>query len=489
MIRLIIFVFAISNFAFGSETKLWSDTKGIIENYSCEYTFLKDPKLKIVHSNSQPAQLKALDADFNYEVESGSVVLVENKFKNNSSVKVLTYQGSQNVERQLLGKSGTRGLINSKLLVDISDKLLSLEGETHRVLSDEFEVEHLKLVTSHAKDRGQKIAKCRLASDRPLKEFLIFDIIDAKTLSKISEIGVDIVNSSIMKLTHFDSKVFTSVDSLPKFGTQKFNVFSHVICSENATVPVYNNNHSLLLFDAANGEAVVPFQSFEGLAAKEQQDSFGSKKIYQKVKFLDREENNVGWILRKYIQLTSECPFIEIPTEEEDNTSQDNQSYIFPIVKQPTHPYDSGMRRFGARRSGGSRLHAANDLYRKRHDAVVAVQGGTIIRSLYPFYEGTYAIEVKHDSGKVVRYGEISAKRPPGRILNVGTRVSKKDIVGFIGRLNSGCCNPMLHFELYSGKATGRLSDSSSGTKFKRRWDLLNPTNFLKDWEKTSPWK
>ena len=39
----------------------------------------------------------------------------------------------------------------------------------------------------------------------------------------------------------------------------------------------------------------------------------------------------------------------------------------------------------------------------------------------------------------------------------------------------------MLHFELFSGKGSGSLS---GGGEYKRRWDLLNPTERLRKWEK-----
>jgi len=54
--------------------------------------------------------------------------------------------------------------------------------------------------------------------------------------------------------------------------------------------------------------------------------------------------------------------------------------------------------------------------------------------------------------------------------------------IGYVGKVNSGCCEPMLHFELYSGKLTGALTQS--GTKFQRRKDLVNPSALLTELEK-----
>jgi hypothetical protein len=43
----------------------------------------------------------------------------------------------------------------------------------------------------------------------------------------------------------------------------------------------------------------------------------------------------------------------------------------------------------------------------------------------------------------------------------------------------------MLHFELYSGTATGPLTDRTR-TGFERRRDLVNPTDYLLAWESST---
>jgi murein DD-endopeptidase MepM/ murein hydrolase activator NlpD len=111
---------------------------------------------------------------------------------------------------------------------------------------------------------------------------------------------------------------------------------------------------------------------------------------------------------------------------------------------------------------------------------VVSVNSGKVIRAPYYFYQGTYALEVKHSDGKVVRYGEITGKKPTGVTLN--SALTAGQVVVYVGKVNSGCCTPMLHFEMYAGTATGALT--TSGNKFNRRSDLMDPTTYLSTWEK-----
>ena len=124
------------------------------------------------------------------------------------------------------------------------------------------------------------------------------------------------------------------------------------------------------------------------------------------------------------------------------------------------------------------RQHAACDLYRNQNDSVVAIYPGTVLRNAYLFYEGTDALEVQHSGGFVVRYGEVShAKTVAG--IKAGTKVNKGEIIGYVGKTN--CCTPMLHFELYSGSATGSLTTSAA--PYERRSDLMNPSTYLTAWE------
>jgi murein DD-endopeptidase MepM/ murein hydrolase activator NlpD len=147
--------------------------------------------------------------------------------------------------------------------------------------------------------------------------------------------------------------------------------------------------------------------------------------------------------------------------------------YIFPLRKRPSLDYKSGAREFGASRAGGKRKHAGCDLKAPKDTEILCMANGKVIRGPYYFYEGTYALEVQHENGLVVRYGEISAKVPQG--ISSGAKVAQGQNIAFVGQLNSG--NSMLHLEMYAGTKTGPLTQT--GTLYKRRADLLDPTKYL----------
>lgn len=148
------------------------------------------------------------------------------------------------------------------------------------------------------------------------------------------------------------------------------------------------------------------------------------------------------------------------------------EGMVFPMHQRPAADYHVAPRRFGANRAGG-RKHAGCDLYAPAGTEILAMADGQVVRGPYYFYEGTYALEVRHDDGKVVRYGEIKEAVPSG--VEVGARVSRGQVIAAVGLLNSG--SSMLHLEMYGGTQTGSLTQA--GNDFKRRADLIDPTRFL----------
>lgn len=149
---------------------------------------------------------------------------------------------------------------------------------------------------------------------------------------------------------------------------------------------------------------------------------------------------------------------------------------LFPLKRRPTarfRPPNAGGRNFGARRSGGRRLHAGCDLLQPVGTEVRAIEDGVVIQPPYPFFQDTIALEVDHGRF-VARYTEMS--RTARGIGSTGVRVKRGQVLGFVGRLNSGAS--MLHFELYSGTSSGGLTNRSN-PPFQRRADLLDPTEFL----------
>lgn len=153
-------------------------------------------------------------------------------------------------------------------------------------------------------------------------------------------------------------------------------------------------------------------------------------------------------------------------------------NFTFPLRKKPEldyhkpQPSTKHYRWYGAPRSGGTRKHAGCDLIAPKGTEILAMADGRVIQSPYYFYSGTYALEVKHDNGMVVRYGEIAQTLPNG--IGSGSRVSRGQVIAYVGRLNSG--SSMLHLEMYRGTKSGTLS---GGGIYKRRSDLIDPTTYL----------
>ena len=128
------------------------------------------------------------------------------------------------------------------------------------------------------------------------------------------------------------------------------------------------------------------------------------------------------------------------------------------------------------------RLHAACDLYRPEHEPIYAVANGKVIRDPFHYVRGTYAFDVKHDGGFVVRYAEITSRKAPG--IKKGEPVFRDQEVGYVGRLSTRVRPAMIHFELYRGNLTGLLTREHYKRGFRRRNDLLDPTDYLLDWQR-----
>lgn len=272
----------------------------------------------------------------------------------------------------------------------------------------------------------------------------------------------------------------------------------YVVCIKDDVLQVRAKNLKDILFGARKLEVVKPLQSF----GTEKQTRVISGKSYSfiNVKFDGRPQGqNTGWVADAYIKLKSQCNEVSAvqpdpPKQEEQSENgrssgdrdfskikglNDENCCEFPVMKRPTTSYLEGMRRFRASRSGGRRLHAACDLYRTRNENIVAVAPGTVLRK-YAFYQGTAVMEVRHAGGFIVLYGEITFKNAPG--ASPGSTVKAGQLVGYMGKVNSNCCEPMLHFELYSGAGRGPMLKGPNA--FIRRSDLMNPTAYLQRWEK-----
>ncbi|MCY4381342.1 MAG: M23 family metallopeptidase [Proteobacteria bacterium] len=145
--------------------------------------------------------------------------------------------------------------------------------------------------------------------------------------------------------------------------------------------------------------------------------------------------------------------------------------YFFPFLTKVSDSYVSEGRQFGAFRSWGRR-HAAADLLGSTGQTVRAVADGTII-DYYPFYAGTYAMEVDHKYF-LIRYGEVFKVNKTSGAVKSGEHIAKIAELNYYGG--------MLHFELYTGLMSGPLTQRSN-KPYQRRNDLVNPTTFLQKLE------
>jgi len=166
-------------------------------------------------------------------------------------------------------------------------------------------------------------------------------------------------------------------------------------------------------------------------------------------------------------------------------------AYCFPLPAVPGASYKEIGRCFGANRNHGQRKHAGCDLIAAPGTPICAIADGVVSAGPYYFYEGTYALEVKH-GGILVRYGEILPSAVNERNLQFlpdikpGAKVTKGQLIAYVGKMNK---DSMLHFECYSNPSlTGALTDrSKTGGVFQRRSDLMNPTNLLDSCKSTLP--
>ncbi|HKU43115.1 MAG TPA: M23 family metallopeptidase [Polyangiales bacterium] len=172
----------------------------------------------------------------------------------------------------------------------------------------------------------------------------------------------------------------------------------------------------------------------------------------------------------------------------------------FPLSFVPKLAYsgpNKGRRYFGAPRDNHTRKHAGCDLIAPLGTDVFAVADGTVYEFSPAFHNGTAAIAVQHpnlpgmkEGSYIVRYCEVlDGKKDSAYFgnLRLGDKVVAGQTIAKVGKM---LVDSMLHFELYSGDVTeksrlsapkGKLDTSKYDEKFKRRKDLMDPTQLLDD--------
>jgi murein DD-endopeptidase MepM/ murein hydrolase activator NlpD len=147
---------------------------------------------------------------------------------------------------------------------------------------------------------------------------------------------------------------------------------------------------------------------------------------------------------------------------------------VYPLHHPCSGSFRDSPRFFGSPRDSG-RLHAGVDLYAAYLSPIRAIADGHVIQPPYSFYDGTNALEVHHPGVGTVRYGEISSSKVVH--WSSGAEVKCGQLIAYVGLLDSLQMS-MIHFELYSGKASGPLTDYDNWP-YQRRRDLVNPSSLV----------
>lgn len=157
----------------------------------------------------------------------------------------------------------------------------------------------------------------------------------------------------------------------------------------------------------------------------------------------------------------------------------------FPVPAWDGTSFQEGQARFGWRREGGARTHAGCDIYAPLESEVKSISNGTVYELSSNYYRGSMAISINHPGIGIVRYGEILDI--PEELFREGANIAEGGIViGKVAKIVK--VSAMLHFELFDGSRTGRLSTNDgeyynegvqTDGNYQRRSDLMNPTALL----------
>ena len=505
----------------------WSNAKGLIKAENCKLETSKNPKLGFLKSaTSSYISLEKNQGLSNLNISSGSLVKIGNTDPEtgNKTVEVVGVNTAYAPLRPegLRGDNGVvtpKNLVNiSKFFIQISENYMNVVGGTYWKVfaNDKF----LKLncpefinnkdyfvFNVYPANGGRRIARVAVSSSETelfekIKTFEesevynnFFETVtdESNSLSEMDLLPE--VNSTYVKsptpIGKVDVPIIYEVKDATDYVSTQVGTDT-IICTPQQSINVRNEDLTQVIFTAKNGHRVKVFQGWENNKVEGAVD--GKNYEFIKVEFLNFEDNDqkVGYVVSSFVQAKSNCIYDSsyrdsLKVIDTSITGLDDKACCnFPISQMPNQSFSSKTPSFGASRNGGGRIHAAVDLYREIDEPVFSVAPGVVIRSLEPFYEGTYSIEVLHSGGFVVRYGELTGKQVKN--VSIGKQIKMGDRVGYIAKINtkSGCCAPMLHFELYSGQLRGPLSQAGAkinGVLYARRRDLIDPTKYMLKWQ------
>ena len=534
--------------AFSSEMDkvfYWSNAKGLVEADHCKMEASSSNSLRVVYNvrdnhvplvrNSGQSNLsivneslvKISDTDINKSNRGLEVVAVNNKVvKKPFSIKGLFKKEPLKVQAM----RGDEGSVDSKYLKDLTNYSMKnndysdvLGGAYWRVYFQETFVKlncpefinanDYIIFNVYNKNNSGVISRVAVsASETELfKDVSIFQNYKADNYDEVDLTNTldEIINlpgtssgkkkSDKPNAPSLDLDLPTRDKTDDRYNEEKDvttqNGTDTIICTQEDYINVRNKKLTQVIFTASPNERIKVFQGWGRNEIEGEVD--GKTYTYKKVEFIDKEDRNkkIGYVVSTYVKAKSDChneysntnagtKLTLIPEDTSFTGLNDKNCCNFPTMKKVTTKFNEGMRRFGGARDGGARAHAAVDLYRYVNEPIFSVAPGVVISNLYYFYQGTFALEVLHSGGFVVRYGELT-----GEFVNDATKgkqVKMGDRLGYIGKVNSNCCSPMVHFELFSGELRGPLTQSGAGVDgklYNRRRDLVNPTSYMLKWQ------
>ncbi len=527
--RLIVLLTLLNTNVFASEIEnmfYWSNAKGLVKAENCKLETSKNPKLGFVKSSTLGyVTLEKNQGQSNLNISSSSLVKISN-IDSETGKKNVEIVGVNSVYTPLIPEAvrGDNGVVNSKAIENISKSFIQINENYMDVLGGtywkvfandkflklncpEFSLNKDYFVFSvYPESGGRMISRVAVSSAETelFENIKVFD--ESEIYNKLSDAVSDESNSLsemdwLPEVTSTYVKTPTPIEKIDvpaEYEAKDADEYvstqiglDTIICTPQKSINVRNEDLTQVLFTAKLGQRVKVFQDFEKNKVEGTID--GKSYEFIKVEFLNFEDSSekVGYVVSSFVEAKSTCihdPAFRDSLKPADTsmTGLDDKACCgFPITQKPYQIFTEGEPSFGAGRAG-PRIHAAVDLYREIDEPVYAIAPGVVIRSLAAFYEGTYSIEVLHSGGFVVRYGELTGKEVKN--VSIGKQIKKGDRVGYIAKIYkaSGCCVPMLHFELYSGKLRGPLTQPGAkvnGVLYARRRDLINPTKYMMKWQ------
>lgn len=162
----------------------------------------------------------------------------------------------------------------------------------------------------------------------------------------------------------------------------------------------------------------------------------------------------------------------KIESKGTESYIKENSNHV-PFQKKPALSYHDEPRKYGSSRDGG-RKHAGCDLIAPVETEILAMKDGTVVTIEDGFFKGASAVGINHGDF-VARYCEIKPNLANG--IKVGTTVKQGQVIAYVGQLE-GISSSMLHLEIYTGTEQGNFTNTNN-LPYKRRGDLLNPTDIL----------